>query len=816
MKKQYLNEGWQLNYQGKQLFVTVPGCVHTDLMKKNLLDDPFWRDNNQNLQWIEKKDWEYSCVFDASLGKNTFLVCEGLDTYSEIFLNGVKLGETNDMFIPHRFDVSALLHQKGNQLSVRFRSPVKEVQELPEMEGAFTTERLYTRRMQCTYGWDWVDRFVTCGIYRPVYLEYENGIDVENIYIATENIDSFSAQIYTEINFKNFEKGEIAHVEILDPNNAVVVSTDFYANLRNFVRRFDIVDPQLWFPNGYGEQPLYRMRITVGKNVFEEIFGIRTLKILQLADEDGSEYRNKALEVKNSDAGKLFSHNEETSGFQVIVNGKRIFCQGGNWVPCEPFPSEESDEKIKQLVGLAKHMGTNLLRVWGGGLFEKKVFYDECDRLGILVIQDFLMACGHYPEKEEWFVKAISEEAEFAIKYLRNHPCLAWWHGDNENATWESELKEDYNGRDSALIGSAPQVYKYDRFRSFLPSTPYGGDTYGSLTKGTSHITNYIVDIFNFFHFSDCVDYKEFLEQYLTRFSCEDGTFGAMCRSSMLKIMTEDDLLRDPDEKMIYYHSKNNPVLERHILGDIISFARKVLGEFTDGEDKFFKYKYIQYEWVRVVFENIRRNLGYSSGMVFWMYNDCWPASMGWSFVDYYGLPKASYYSFKRCAARLIGSLAVEDQKYLLALSSITEMNRFVSITAYIIKNYAITKKYFTTLSIGDYGVETVALPWNFNESNLVVCDVECNGVHDRCFYKTGTLELMAADHYVKVMERTHNSITVQASSYVHAVEFEGDYIFEDNYFSMLPGEIRIIQFEKVESSANNGIEIKSYTIKDL
>ena len=584
MKKQYLNEGWRLNYQGKRLSATVPGCVHTDLMQNGLLDDPFWRDNNQNMQWIEKEDWDYSCVFDASIAKGAFLVFEGLDTYSEVYLNGVKLGETNNMFIPHRFNVSETLREKANTLRVHFRSPVKEVAGLPEMEGAFTTERMHTRRLQCTYGWDWVDRFVTCGIYRPVYLEYENGIDVEDVYVATETIDSFGAQIYTEINFKHFENGGIAHIEILSPCNSVVASTDFYANLKTFVRRFDIVDPQLWYPNGYGDQPLYRLRISVGENVFEETFGIRTLRILQISDQEESEYRKKAIEIKNSDVGKIYSHNEETSGFQVILNGKQIFCQGGNWVPCEPFPSAETDEKIKHLVGLARDMGVNLLRVWGGGLFEKKVFYDECDRLGILVVQDFLMVCGHYPEKEPWFTEAISKEAEFAVKYLRNHPCLAWWHGDNENATWESELKKDYNGRDSALIGSAPQIYRHDRFRCFLPSTPYGGDTYASLTKGTSHVTNYIVDIFNYFHSEDCIDYKKFLEQYLTRFSCEDGTFGAMCRSSMLKIMTEEDLLGDSCEKMIFYHSKNNPCLKRHILYDIISFARKVLGEFADGD----------------------------------------------------------------------------------------------------------------------------------------------------------------------------------------------------------------------------------------
>ena len=201
--------------------------------------------------------------------------------------------------------------------------------------------------------------------------------------------------------------------------------------------------------------------------------------------------------------------------------------------------------------------------------------------------------------------------------------------------------------------------------------------------------------------------------------------------------------------------------------------------------------------------------------MIFWMFNDCWPAAMGWSFVDYYGIPKASYYSFRRCAADVIGTLHAENQKYLLTLSSIKKIDHIISITAYMIQNRVVAKKYFTTLSIGDYGVETVVLPWKLNESNFIVCDIEYNGVHDRCFYKSGTLELTAADHCVNVMERTHNGITIQANSYVHAVEFEGDYIFEDNYFSMLPGEIRVVSYECVQNQDDEKLRVNAYTLAE-
>lgn len=811
MKKIYLDSQWTLeNAEIGKINATVPGCVHTDLINNGTIENIYWRDNNKNFQWIENCDWTYSCLFNSPCDERATIVFEGIDTYSEIYLNGVKLGETDNMFIPYRFDVTDIISKENNLLQVKLTSPIRAVEKMPLYKGAFTRERLNTRRIQCTYGWDWVDRFVTCGIFRQVYLEYENGIDVDNVYVYTENIDGFGAQIYTEINFKNYDEGAVAHVEISGPDGNIAAKTDFYADMQTFVRRLDVAFPRLWYPNGYGEQPLYTLKVCVGDNTFEQSFGIRTLRIMQLPDEQDGEYYNKARKISNSDVGKKFSHNEISSGFQVIVNGERIFCRGGNWVPCEPFPSEERDEKIKELVNTAKEMGANFLRVWGGGLFEKSSFYDECDRCGILVVQDFLMACGDYPEKEEWFIEALKRESLFAVKYLRNHPCLAFWQGDNENAVKGSDTKADYTGRDSALRGIAPQIYKYDKFRQLLPSSPYGGDTYASLTAGTAHITNYLVDIFNYFDNGDCSDYKEYLARYISRFTSEDGTFGAISRSSMLKLMTEWDLLDDKSEEMLLYHTKNNPALKRHILTDVGSFAGKVLGAFKDGEDKFFKYKYVQYEWVRVVFENVRRNLGYSNGMVFWMYNDCWPAAVGWSLVDYYGLPKAAFYSFKRCAKRIIGSISKNGDGYVLSLSSDRDVSEGVSVSAYMLADGRIVKEYSFDTQLQSYGEISVPIPWDAEEDKLIICDVAYSDGADRCFYKDGALNMAPCDKDVCVAFKGNNEVTLKASKYVHAVELEGECIFEDNYFSLLEGEVRTVSYRNI---GDGNFTVKAYGI---
>lgn len=816
MQKVFLNDGWEF-FSDKfgKLNATVPGCVHTDLIKQNIIPDLFWRDTNKDYQFLEDIDYTYSLKFDAKPEGDCALVFEGLDTYCKVYLNGVFLGSAENMFIPHEFNVTGLLKEKDNLLLVKFRSAVKEVEGLPERSHAFTYERLNTRRIQCTYGWDWVDRFVTTGIFKPVYLKYTPSMYCENIYVCTENIDDFSAGIYTEFEFKNYKNGNLVNVEILDPNGKTIEKCDFFCKEPLAVKRFDIKNPKLWYPNGYGEQPLYTIKVTVEGNTITDTFGIRTLKILQLTDEEGSDYYNKALAVQDTFIGKQYSHNKEFKGFKVIVNGIPVFCMGGNWVPCEPYPSLESYEKYETLIKNAVSMGANFLRVWGGGIFENDDFYYLCDKYGVLVAQDFLMACGHYPEKEDWFIKELQKESLYAVKKLRNHPSLAWWHGDNENAVEGSDIQEDYPGRDTAYKGIAPNIYKYDKTRSFLPSSPFGGDLYASLTQGTCHNSNYCYDIFKYFHTESCEDYKDFFENFCGRFVSEEPTFGAVARSSMLKFMTLDDIY-DKDEEILKFHTKNNPCLDRHMYDDISEFTAKVLGEFKDGEDRYFKYKYIQYEWIRVLFENNLKNLDYCNGLIFWMFNDCWPAALGWSFVDYYCLPKASYYIFKRLAKKVTSTVNKTDNKYVVTVSNkaLEPKEVTVNATSYSLKdNFKKLEEQQLSLTVADYNTKKAELSFKYNKDILVVVDVISDGVKDRCFYKDGVLNISEANDNIELVSKTQNSITIKAKEYTHVVEFEGQYIYSDNYFSLLKGEEKTITFEKFNNNDNSDFSITCYNI---
>lgn len=816
MRKIYLHNGWSLTeplFEGA-LAATVPGCFHTDLINAGIVKDIFYRDNAEKYQYLENCSPVYELRFDAELSDNVRLKFEGLDTFAKVYLNGVCLGSTHNMFIPHAFDVSHVLKASGNLLRVEFTSPIKAVEGM-KIPGsfAFTGDRINARRMQCTYSWDWVDRFVTMGIYRPVYLEYREGLEIEDVYVYTSAVDDFGAAICAEYSFSGTDFSEIVTAEIISPLGDVVYRDRFYADRELTVRKMDIPTPKLWYPAGYGSQPLYTLKVTASNSSYETTFGIRTLRIVNLQDKQGSNYYNKAKHaLDNSLGGEIFGEDDEFFGFKVVVNGIPVFLRGGNWVPCDPFPSEESDEKIVTLISEAKRMGVNLLRVWGGGLFERKIFFDECDKQGILICHDFLMACGEYPESEEWFINELLLESEYAVKLMRNHPSLAWFHGDNENATHGSDLLPDYMGKRSAYDGIFPSVYKYSKNVPFLPSSPWGGNKYASVTSGTTHNTNFIGETFSYRYERDCSDYKEHLATFTSRFMSEEPTFGAVCRESMLEFMTYEDLV-GADEGILKYHCKTNPGLEVHIYDYNRDFAEKIFGGFDDGEDRFFKMKYLQCEWVRLTYELILRNLGYSNGIVYWMYNDCWPAAIGWAFVDYYCRPKSSYYAFKRLATDVVGSINVLDGSFTVSNTSDESKVAKITVRALDMSDGFKEKDiYEDTVFVAPYTTETTDLSYMIGDNILLVCDTESDDEVYRSYYKKGTLPIARSDAFT-VLASTDNEITIRADGYLQTLELEGDYRFSDNYFVMLEGEIKTVKYEKL-SNAKSTVKVNAYTIK--
>ena len=819
MKNLSLNGKWTLEGNnpetGESLSLTssVPGSVLNDIVCADVEKcDIFYRDNSERFEKYERWNWHYTKEFELEdKGFNTELCFSRLDTYCDVYLNDKHLSCCQNAHISYNFDVDDALCVGKNRIDVYFYSPIRMVEGKPQRRGAFTKERMNTRRMQCTYGWDWVARFVTCGLGNVCLKAFDqNEARVDSVYIYTKSIDEYGAYIGISAAINKDALGKVYTFEVVDKDGNVVKTHKKYISYPRYDFNLSIENAELWYPIGYGEQPLYTLRICCDeKKVFSESFGIRTVKIIQENDTEGDGYYEKCLFLKDTKFNKVYDRNEEFSSFTLVVNGKKILCMGANWVPCEPFETGENEKKITEILRLSKEMGVNMIRVWGGGTFECEHFYNECSRLGIMVTQDFLMACGKYPEKEAWFIKELNKEAEYAALLLRNKPCLVWWSGDNENATAGNDVMPDYTGRTSATYGIHPVLMQLDPMRDFLPSSPYGGNLYASNTSGTSHNTNRLGDVFHALENDDLCDYKDRVKKLSGRFVAEEATFGACSSYSNRRFMTDDDIYGD-DKYIREYHTKSNPDLAKGLYDYLELLAKKILGDFVNGHDRDFKLKYVQFENVRNFLEMLRRDRWFQSGDIFWQLNDCWPAYSGWAFIDYYNMPKASYYSFKRCTKPVLALVDRENGEYSVLVANDSNEDKTVEIKVFLLDIKTGEKReIYSGTAFALCGTTVRALSFAKDDDSIIIAETD----NDRAFYKDGDLNIEKCD-VSYTLDEVNKTITFKADKYTHAVEIEGNLILDDNYFSLLPDETRTVSFVKNNSEKPLELSVQAYTLK--
>jgi len=397
----------------------VPGTVHTDLLNAKLIDDPFYADNENQIEWISKCDWIYRTNFSLPLdivdSENSYLIFEGVDTIAKIYLNDQLLGRTENMFLKYEFDVGKIVKEKNNELIIIFHSPIRSGKELEEKHGkldlALNSERAYLRKAQYSYGWDWGPSFPTMGIWKPVYLIKKDRLEIEDVQFVTEKISGESAEVKLNFSIIGDLKRNDGYVIRLSHKEQNFLEEKLIDKIGNQEITFEIDHPYLWQPNGIGKPNLYELKIELQNSdtiidQYKQDVGIRTIE--------------------------LNLENEGEHDFSFIVNGERIFAKGVNWIPADSFLPRITDEKYEQLLQYAKNGNMNMVRVWGGGIYENDLFYKLCDEFGLLVWQDFMFACGEYPEYSG-FIDNVIKEIEYNVGRLRNHPSLAIWCGNNEN-----------------------------------------------------------------------------------------------------------------------------------------------------------------------------------------------------------------------------------------------------------------------------------------------------------------------------------------------------------------------------------------------
>ena len=810
-----LNDDWQLTgispdgVVEHQLSGRVPGHVHDDLCRAGIIPDPFWRDNAEQCQWVERYDWRYTREFEVAPEMlTTWMELEfaGLDTFAIITLNGVELGKTANMFIPHRFAVGQLLRAGTNTLIVYLDAHAKALvgKDLSKYWACFSNDRVYARKIQCTYGWDWVHRLVSAGIWQPVALHAYGAARVSDLFVDTVAVTHITGSapgdtdaMVAELNIHYAVDQDstpshlacsaglsdnllTANITIHGPDGKLIVDRQHLARGRDNQCPQLLEQPRLWWPNGYGAHPLYTCTVSLqdacGETVDSETitFGIRTVAIEEIPDEAGS-------------------------SIALLVNGERLFVKGANWVPADPFPGRISAEHYQRLIGLAERADMNLLRVWGGRLYEPETFWDCCNRSGVMISQDLLMACGAYPEDDPEFLRQLREEFTAAILRLRKHPALAFWCGNNELGMGDDPAS-DFVGKKTGMEVSGPLCAHLDPHRPYRLTSPFGGNPNNSPLAGDCHISAWYDA--GFFA-SDMQDYRRRLETTVGRFISEYAACGAPPKHVLLKCMTEEDLA-DPAGAMWEYHTNNNPysgidvthyrLLERT--------AQALFGQPDDNEQRIRQMEYAHYEYIRLAVEAVRRAKGYCNGIQFWMYNDCWPAS-GWSLLDYYGFAKAGYYAARRTFRPLIASIVeVEDGLQVWGCND--------------------------TLAPAAGTLRLALHPWQggpcweqtrefhiaANSSAVLACipRAEIGALWQAQSVFTADLAgvrawwYAAVPHHMRLprarvevsgdLTGTHGRLTLTSDSYARVVQLSADADFSDNYFDLLPGESRIIDWQ--------------------
>jgi beta-mannosidase len=796
-----LDHGWQFRQvtsapqepEAGWLPATVPGDVHLDLLANKKIDDPFFRGNEPKLQWIENESWEYRLRFDVTPSmlarSNVDMVFDGLDAAAQVYVNGTQVLAADNMFRIWRVSVKGYLHTGKNLLRVVFPSPIKAAQEVaardPWQPKTKTDFKTYIRKAAYEYGWDWGPRFVTSGIWRPVQLEAWDKVRIADFAIRQRDVSSEVAHADAEVEVESASAGS-ARVSVQYTDNGKPVTLSTVANLhagRNIIDLpVEIRQPKLWYPAGYGDQPLYEFTAQVGAvgqpaETRKVKAGLRSIVLHRQLDKWGR-------------------------SFELIVNGIPVFAKGADVIPFDSFPNRVTTADYRRILESARDANMNMIRHWGGGYYETDEFYAICDELGIMVWQDFMFGNDWQPGTYD-FKLNIEAEADDQVRRLRNHPSIVVWCGNNET---ESAL--GWNGRQSLPADVRYQMWQdyLTEFSGILPrvvarldsETPYWPSSPSADYEALSdHYQSGDAHIWDVWH--GRVPFSTY-ETHHARFVTEYG-FQSFPEMKTIEAFTLPEDRTGIFTPVMLGHQKNdegNSIIHDYLLKDY--------SEPKDFASFLYVSQVLQAEGIKIGAEHFRRSRPETMGSIFWQLNDCWPVA-SWSSIDYYGRWKALQYYARRFYAPILVSPHVEDG----------------SLKVYIVSDKTKAAPATLRVRLMDFGGKVlledshavdvtpldskVYLDWPLKKLSdagaadtsrvFIVADLTANGaqISRNLVYLAPTKEIHLKPAALKVETTGGNgSYKVRITSPVLArsvyLSFgDLDVKLSDNYFNLLPGE---------------------------
>lgn len=645
---------------------SVPGTVHEALLAANVIPDPFYGLNENKVQWVGERDWWYRTTFelpaDPEANEQLVLCCEGLDTFATIWLNGKQIAQSTNMFLPVRVAITQHLVAGQNELLILFDAALPHGKADEAIYGEKTAwcdgdpSRVYVRKAQYHYGWDWGPVLLTAGPWLPVRLEYIQAriCDLHCPIVVAEDLTHAEIDVCVDVEMSAPLTDLRVRLTLYDPDQveiatAIVALTDGQAR-----HTFQIDQPGLWWPHGYGQQPLYKVTATLYQQDREldqsqVRLGIRRLRLLQ-----------------EPVAG------EEGRSFLFEVNNTHLFCGGANWIPADMLLPRVTQEQYRAHLEMMVHAHMIMVRVWGGGIYESDYFYDLCDELGILVWQDFMFSCGIYPVHAP-FLEQVRQEAQYQITRLRNHPSLVLWCGNNENQMIAVATKQASH-KDGQL--QYPDRVIYEELLSTLcaqlhsdcpywPGSPYGGEEPGSALVGDKHT-------WEVWHGSTA-PYQDYYK-YWGRFVSEFGMEAAPSLHTLLAVIPPAE--RYPQSRTVEYHNKSADGARRLALYLIDNLRLP-----RDLPEYVYATRFIQAEAMAYAIRGWRRRFGRAgqrsvAGALVWQLNDCWPA-ISWAIIDSARRPKPAYYTMRRELAPL--AIGLERQGTDLVLWGVNAYAQAIS-----------------------------------------------------------------------------------------------------------------------------------------